>query len=90
MEESDGCGDHEKKEKMRKECYVNKATWIEANMESVQMGCKPQFMLQAATNTRGQSVKGKGEPPVWDMESIPPHFQSGFRQQCVSEFYSPE
>ena len=53
-----------KKKKMRKGGYVNSTTWTEANQESVQTGHKPQFMLQAATNTRGPSVEGKDGPQL--------------------------
>lgn len=64
-----------KKKKMREGSYVNTATWVEVNLESAQHRYKPEFTLQAATKTRGQSVEGKDEPLVWDIEPLPPDFR---------------
>ena len=77
-----------RKKKENEEVWLRKQDHVDRGKPGIRSdGHKPRFTLQAATNTRGQSVEGKDEPRVWDMGSYLPNSHSGFTQQSVSEFY---
>ena len=86
MEESDGCGEDHEKKKMGEGGYINNSPrGSSANQESVKTEHKPQFTFQTAANARGQSVSGKGGPPVWRVGSLLPRFQRDSRNSAFQD-----
>lgn len=77
-EESDGCGEDQEKGEggYINSCHVDRG---KPGIRSDRHKRKPQFISQAATNTRGQSVADKNGPPIWRGGSLPPFFPNEIR-----------